>query len=191
MPVRESVKIVALAVLLALVYNAFSPKGIPLIRVAPIKVATSDSVLFGPESDSSRERVRVIAPLHDSALARLKAEREISREQGYKIISLGQLQKLLDKRSGLLIDARNEDEFAKGHIKGARNIPGLDAQKHFEELIPIPRDTLILIYCTNPECPLGRMLAEFVGAMEFHKIFLYDDGWDGWEKAGLPADTSR
>jgi hypothetical protein len=27
-------------------------------------------------------------------------------------------------------------------------------------------------------------------SMEFKNICLYDDGWDGWEKAKMPVDTT-
>ncbi len=57
-------------------------------------------------------------------------------------------------------------------------------------LAVIPRDTLIIVYCSNSECPLGRSLAEFLGVMEFKNLLLYDDGWDGWQKAGMPVDTT-
>jgi len=190
---RQSLGIVLLATFLSLIYNALSAGHLPLLRSPAKTAAVSDSLLFAEPFPDTLKEVRVIAPLHDRALARQDSIRKGGGKQEpvYTVISLDQLKKLLGQKRGLLIDARNEDEFLKGHIKGARNIPALEVDKHFEELVMIPRDTLLLIYCSNPECPLGRTLARFVLDMEFTKVYLYDEGWNGWEKAGMPPDTSR
>jgi 3-mercaptopyruvate sulfurtransferase SseA len=29
-----------------------------------------------------------------------------------------------------------------------------------------------------------------MAVMEFKKMVLYDDGWDGWTKAGMPVDST-
>jgi len=206
---RHALAIAFLALLLALVYNGFSPKPLPLLRTPPKVSTVADSVLFAeparsPFPAASREQeqradtvgpanTKVIAPLHERALARKDSlERPPGKkpETVYTTITLDQLKKLLDRKRGVVLDARNEEEYRNGHITGARSIPALEIDKHIEEIVAIPRDTLVLIYCNNAECPLGRQLAEFMNSMEFTKIFLYDDGWDGWEKAKMPIDTS-
>lgn len=207
--IRESFVIVIIAAGLAFVYNAVSPKSLPLIRSKAKSEAVSDSALFSQSSPKTTavnysssvvrndtvgpNNVKVIAPLHDRALARKDSIEKATGKKDvlvYKIITLGQLKRLMDQKRGILFDARNDDEYRKGHIKGARNIPALDAGKHFAGLAVIPRDTLIIVYCSNSECPLGRSLAEFLGVMEFKNLLLYDDGWDGWQKAGMPVDTT-
>ncbi len=200
---REAVGIFLLSVFVAFLYNAFSPKSISLIRKIPVKTATANSVLFPQQhisqlpssSDSSNKKsIPVIAPLHERALrnpdSMAALEKNKKRDAGYKIVTLEQVKRLMAEQRGVLLDARGVDEFEKGHIHGARNIPYFEVEKHFEEMMTIPRDTLILIYCSNPECPLGRNLVDFMTQMEFHTIYLYDDGWDGWEKAGMPAEKS-
>jgi rhodanese-related sulfurtransferase len=205
---RQAAVIIALSLLLAVVYNTFSPKGIPLVRVEPKTETVDDSVLFAqPMRDSSQREtilpdtsrlkdIKVIAPLHEQALrnpdsvkALVQKEQE-EKEKIYKVITLDQLQRLMKSRRGILFDARAEQEYLKGHIAGARNVPGEDPGKYFDRFIPIPRDTLVIIYCNNPECHLGRALAEFLSVMEFKNMVLYDDGWDGWEKANMPVDST-
>jgi rhodanese-related sulfurtransferase len=100
------------------------------------------------------------------------------------------MKRLMAEKHPLIFDARDTAAYRKGHVKGARNIVGQEAGNHFSEMVTIPRDTLIIIYCNNPECHLGRMLAEFMGAVGFTNLLLYDDGWDGWEKAKMPVDST-
>jgi rhodanese-related sulfurtransferase len=206
-------QLIVLSVLLALIYNSFAPKRIPLVRRVVVKVAVPDSALFGSPfaspGDSGKAQpaaadtgslkkhvpdVKVIAPLHERALARgdtAPPPVEKKNVDTYNIITLSQFTRLLDAGHNMLIDARDEDAYKKARIKGARNIPGLSADKYFPELAPMPRDTMVLIYCNNPDCHLGRMVAEFMQAIGFKRLYLYDDGWDGWEKAKMPVDSSQ
>ncbi len=191
---REIVMIILLSVFLALVYNAFSSRGIPLIRKEIQKIAASDSVLFSRSSrDDSTQGVKVIAPLHERALSNPDSMAKLYptvQEQDFKIISLTQLKKLLGEKRGVMLDARSAEEYKQGHIMGASNIPALEVEKYFDKLVTIPRDTLVIIYCNNPECYLGQVLADFLKVMEFKHLLIYDDGWDGWTQAKMPIDTT-
>lgn len=203
---REIAVVVFLSAGLALAYNAFTAKSLPLIRVAPVKVEVSDSALFSSADRVSRDTLPaaapapkdagVVAPLHeralrnpDSAAQSVRREKE-EKDAALKIITLDQLKRLLAQHRGVLIDARSEDEFAKGHIRGAANIPALEVEKYFEQLVAVPRDTLVIIYCNNADCHLGRTLAEFMQTISFSNLVLYDEGWDGWTGAQMPVDTT-
>jgi rhodanese-related sulfurtransferase len=192
---RQMAVIFVLSAGLALLYNAFSPRGIPLIRREMKNVAAADSLLFGGKNSLPPAIVR--APLHEQALRQRDSAlrvggrpRESEASSPLAVISLKQFRRLMEEQRPLVLDARSGQEYAKGHIPGSHNIPSLEVEAHFGELAQVPRDTLIVIYCNNPECHMGRMLADFMSVMEFRKLYLYDDGWDGWTKAGLPADTT-
>ncbi len=192
---REAFILLLLSVFLALVYNAFSPKSLPLVRKPPVKIATADSALFSaketrPDSISGSTST-VISPPHERTRANrdsMAAPAGKKKDIGYKIVTLDQVKRLLGEGRGLFIDGREPEEYAQGHIKGARNVPYLEVDKYFEELVAIPRDTLIIIYCHNPECSLGRDLADFMSQMEFHNMFLYDKGWDEWIASGMAVE---
>lgn len=201
---REAVLVIALSVGLSLTYNAFSAKGLPLIRVPAVKVEVADSVLFSTLEEVSRDTLsapappgaKVIAPAHekamrnpDSAAAAVRREKK-ERQTALQVITLDQLKRLLAQRRGVLLDARSEEDFAKGRIRGAKNIFALEVEKYFEQLVAIPRDTMVIIYCNNTDCHLGRSLAEFMETINFTKLYLFDEGWDGWVAAQMPVDTT-
>ena len=198
--------ILLLAAILAVTYNAFSSKGLPLLPKPVNKENVSDSSLFGKVPDPAAavrdslrvvdpRDIKVIAPLHEMALRNpdsVKATVEAAKKQTvYRIISLDQFKRLRSQRRGILFDARTAEDYSVSRIPGARNIPGQEVEGHFEDVAELPRDTLVIIYCNNPDCHLGRMLAEFMSALEFRNILLYDDGWDGWLAAKQPIDTVR
>ena|SRR5258706_9018760 len=204
------------SILLAFSFNFFNSKSIPLVRKEVEKVAVSDSALFPPflqrkDSASAKDNeqsppsvrdthpdVKVIAPEHERALknpdsvaaAVAKDRRRETKKDVFRIITLQQFKRLIAEAKPVIFDARDADGYRKGHVKGARNLYGLEADQRFEQLVTIPRDTLIILYCNNPDCHLGRMAAEFLDAIGFTTMYLYDDGWDGWEKAKMPVDTT-
>lgn len=189
-------------------YHLFSPHGLPLIRSEAAKVDVPDSMLFGgvkspPASaehpvqkpdTGGNNGIKVIAPLHERALAHPEStdipSPKGTRKDTLRVISLRQFTRLMKEAKPLIFDARDSAAYAPGHVKGARNADGMQVDAYFERLVPIPKDTLVIIYCINPECHLGRMLADFMSAIGFTNLLLYDNGWDEWMKAKMPVDTN-
>jgi rhodanese-related sulfurtransferase len=201
---REIGIIFLVAIAAAFGYNAFSARSLPFIRVAPNKIAVADTLLFGKTpstADSShpatskdqmtpKSSVPVYAPLQQRALANPDSMAKLHRkkDKGYSVVSLEQVKKLRDAGKAMFVDARPKEEFEEGHIPGAKNIPFLDFDNQFPALMSIPLDTLVVVYCTGSDCPLGRDLCDFMMNMEFKHVFLYDEGWDGWTKAGMAGE---
>lgn len=52
----------------------------------------------------------------------------------------------LAESGACIIDVREEDEYAQGHIKGARNIPLSTLREHLDE---IPRDVPVYVHCRS------------------------------------------
>ena len=172
---RDIAALIAVAAVAGFTYNALSKSGLPLIRVAPLKTAVSDSAIFGGAAPpASPGPAGASETASDSASA-------------LRIVSLSQMQRAFEEKRGLLYDARTPEEFAAGHIPGAVNLYAMAPETWVERIAEVPRDTLILIYCGNPHCPFGRSLAEFLGQFGFSNLVLFDEGWDAWEAAGLPA----
>lgn len=164
--------VVAMAIAVGFTFNAFSPDGIPLIRVAPVKVAVPDSAIFGAAGGDT-------------------AGSGAPEAAGFRVITLAQMERALEERRGVVYDARTPEEYVEGHIPGAENLYAMAPETWIERIAEVPRDTLVLIYCSNPHCPYGRTLAEFLGSFGFTNLLLFDDGWDAWSEAGLPAATGE
>jgi rhodanese-related sulfurtransferase len=171
---REIAAIVAIAAVVALTFNLLSPAGIPLVRTEPVKIAVADSAIFGRNAGPA-------APFAAAAA-------ETSGQAVFRVITLGQMRRVVDERPGMILDARTPDEFAKGRIPGAVNLYAMEPEAWVGRVGDLPRDTLMVLYCSNPHCPFGRTLAEYLGAFGFTNMLLFDDGWDAWTEAGLPSE---
>jgi len=74
-------------------------------------------------------------------------------------VSAREAKALIEAGDCLLLDVREPDEYAEGHIPGAVNLP-LDRIRAGEELLPQDKDGLILVYCLT-----GRRAGRAVKAL--------------------------
>jgi len=87
------------------------------------------------------------------------------------------------KEKTIWIDVRDSNEYNKGHIKNAINIP-LDTLK--QNISVIPTDKEIVLYCDGRDCDAaiaaGRLLVAD-GSFKQPKIKVLLEGFDGWKQA--------
>lgn len=160
----EIISIVLMSVIIALVYNYFSVKGIPLIKTSEKLKVASDSVLFSNFYSDTATDV---------------------------IVTTDQMKHVIKTGNALIIDARNPEAYIKGHIPTAINIPFIEVFNYVEILHSIPRDTLMIIYCDGVHCELSKNLSQFLKGMNFTKIFLYHDGIEVWNAQNLPLEVKQ
>ncbi len=88
-------------------------------------------------------------------------------------------------REIIFIDARDEEEFAEGHIKGAILAP---STPELVQLFP-DRSSAIVTYCSGGDCDVSQELAEeLMYDWEYERIFVYLGGWPEWKRAGYPVE---
>ncbi|MDN7892357.1 rhodanese-like domain-containing protein [Burkholderia cepacia] len=93
----------------------------------------------------------------------------------------------------VLLDVRGPDQFAAGHVPGARNLPH---RKIIEsKLAGYPAATLFVVYCAGPHCN-GAARAAIRLAHLGRPVKLMIGGVTGWRDEGFalsnemqPADT--
>jgi rhodanese-related sulfurtransferase len=86
-----------------------------------------------------------------------------------------------------VLDVRPEDEFALGHLPGARNVP-LSRLKR--QLAKLDRDTEVVAYCRGPYSVLSFEVVAQLRKLGF-KARRLQDGLPEWKAAGLPVETGR
>ncbi len=86
----------------------------------------------------------------------------------------------------VVIDSRKEEEFEKGHIEGAVNLPDTDMSR--EDLARhVPGyDNPILFYCNGPRCL--RSTNAITKALEwgYRQLYWFRGGWLEWREKKLP-----
>lgn len=108
------------------------------------------------------------------------------------IISLPEAAKLFSARAAVFIDARDEQNYESGHIRGALSLPWYDAIKRFLEIAgDIPSGTMIITYCDGEECHLSHDLAVFLRDKGFENARDLVNGWTVWQDANLPVEEGN
>ncbi len=85
----------------------------------------------------------------------------------------------------LVMDNRTPEEFARGHVPGARNIPLGTEDEHADELRGYDR---IFLYCrSGRRAQMATTNLSFQGLNQI--VCISHSGMPDWEKAGYPVET--
>jgi len=85
----------------------------------------------------------------------------------------------------MVIDARDAEQFAKGHIPGAVNI---EWRKVLEQRAKLPKDKMVLIYCNTGSLSAQAGFALRVAGYE--NVRILQGGFEEWKsKGGLDANA--
>lgn len=94
---------------------------------------------------------------------------------------------LVVRNPGLVvIDARKEVEYSKGHIQGAISL--LDTEMTPEKLAAHVRDksTPLLFYCNGERCLRSSRAAVKARDWGYTLIYWFRGGWNEWLEKGMP-----
>lgn len=82
-----------------------------------------------------------------------------------------------------LVDLRDPETFAEGHVEGAINIPAAELDERMDELDP---DEPVYLYCYDHECYLSVEAAYHL-ASEGFQVRDVIGGWEMFEAKGAPV----
>lgn len=85
----------------------------------------------------------------------------------------------------LLVDVREESEFAAGHLPGAVHIGKGVIERDIERKVPDTATPLVL-YCGGGF--RSALAADAVQKMGYTNVVSMDGGWTAWVKAGNPVE---
>ena len=126
------------------------------------------------------EALRLWLALRDVSAARLaEVERAAADYLGEEVQRIGRSELLARLADGevVLIDVRPAEEYAAGHIEGARSIPIEELEQRLAEL---PDDAEIVAYCRGPFCVYAHEAVRVLrGAGRAARRL--DDGWPEWK----------
>lgn len=120
--------------------------------------------------------------LRDASVAHLGEVERAAREYlGEDVETIGRAELLGRLRQGdvIVVDVRPEEEFAAGHIEGARSIPLEELERRLAEL---PPDQEVVAYCRGPFCAYAHEAVRRLGGAGRSARRL-EDGWPEWHLA--------
>ncbi len=85
----------------------------------------------------------------------------------------------------LLIDVREDNEFAAAHAAGAMHLGKGIIERDIERTVP-DRDTRMVLYCGGGF--RSALAADSLQRMGYSNVISLDGGWHAYEVSGLPID---
>ena len=83
-----------------------------------------------------------------------------------------------------LVDVREQDEWARGHLPNATHLSKGIIERDIETAIP-DYDADIVLYCGGGY--RSALAADNLQQMGYTRVTSMDGGWRGWTEAGLPV----
>jgi len=109
----------------------------------------------------------------------------VRRTTGGPWVSTTQATHLINREEALVVDVREPNEFAAGHVLGAKNLPlarldasGADLAKR--------KERPVIVYCDG-----GERSAKALAALKKHgftRVANLSGGIAAWQQAGLPVE---
>jgi rhodanese-related sulfurtransferase/DNA-binding transcriptional ArsR family regulator len=127
--------------------------------------------------------VRKVAEAHLAGLDALAAA-YLGDRAGMEVVDRAGLASRLRDGAVVVLDVRPSEEFAAGHIAGARSVPVGELRKHLKAL---PAGAEVVAYCRGPYCVYADDAVRALTRKGFRAARL-EDGFPEWQRAGLPTE---
>jgi rhodanese-related sulfurtransferase len=109
----------------------------------------------------------------------------VRRTTGGPWVSTTQATHLINREEALVVDVREANEFAAGHVLGAKNLPLARLDASGAELAK-RKERPLIVYCDG-----GERSARALAALKkqgFTRVANLSGGIAAWQQAGLPVE---
>ncbi len=112
-----------------------------------------------------------------------------ARPDSPTMIHLPEAKGLFESGEALFIDSRNGFDFARGHIRGAVNLPLNEFDNRASFVDSLPKNRILVTYCDGIECNSSIGLASRLSDAGFQGVRIFFAGWSEWQAQNLPTET--
>jgi rhodanese-related sulfurtransferase len=183
--VLEAAVIVVVGLLLGLLANVFSPRGLKLGRDYFPKSPMPSAVALASESVLPSSS----PPATNAVLARLW-ERGLQPLEHAAVVAL-----FHDLQQGqgmvIFVDARNDAHYEAGHIPGAHQFDYYRPEVYLPAVLAACATAQkIVVYCTGGDCEDSELAALLLtqSGVARERVYIYPGGFSEWSANGLPLE---
>lgn len=108
-------------------------------------------------------------------------------------LSLAEFRAAAEDGKTLVIDARDDVAYARGHVPGSLSLPGRRFDAGYARLrsrLEADRARPIALYCANTYCGDSAEVQSRLRSLGFTHVAVFPDGWDAWKTGGHPEEKS-
>lgn len=109
----------------------------------------------------------------------------VRRTSGGPWVSTVEATQLINRQDALVLDVRSAEEYAKGHILGAKNLPLADLERRAAELDK-HKAKPVIVHCENGNRSTSAL--PLLRKHGFASVVNLAGGYAAWQQAGLPVE---
>ena len=109
----------------------------------------------------------------------------VRRGTGGPWVSTLQATQLMNREDALVIDVRDADAYAKGHILGAKSVPLAELGRRAADLAK-HKAKAVIVSCQNGD--RSASAAATLRQNGFTRVHPLNGGFAAWQQAGLPVE---
>lgn len=96
-----------------------------------------------------------------------------------------------DERELLFLNVLSEEDFARAHIPGSRNLP-ISREDFVERIADMAggKDARIVVYCSSFDCEASTKAAKLLDKAGFKEVLDYEGGMKQWLEDGNEIERS-
>jgi rhodanese-related sulfurtransferase len=105
----------------------------------------------------------------------------------YNVVTINHLVELIRRHAiEEFWNAVNDDAFNGELIPGSRRV---SVDRVAREAARLPRDTAIVVYCADANCPDSRQAATELTVLGFKNVRVFEGGLKAWKTSGRGVET--
>jgi rhodanese-related sulfurtransferase len=109
----------------------------------------------------------------------------VRRTTGGPRVSASDAVQLINKHDAVIVDIREPNEFAAGHILNSRNVPLKELDARVKEIARFKEKPVIVACDTGNRSGGGVAILKKLG---FSQVYNLTGGLGAWQQAGLPTE---
>lgn len=91
--------------------------------------------------------------------------------------------KLINYEDAVVLDVRDDSEYAEGHLPNSKHIPSADIETRWHELEKFKEKPVVVIYQSGVRSQQASTVLKKNGFTQIHNLM---GGIDAWRRASLP-----
>ena len=94
---------------------------------------------------------------------------------------------LINRQKAVVVDVCSDEEYAGGHVAGAKHVPLADLQARLGEVVKNKATPVILVCASGMRSKSAQSIALKLGYEQVHSL---QGGLKAWKEANLPVEKS-
>jgi rhodanese-related sulfurtransferase len=95
---------------------------------------------------------------------------------------------LEEDKNALLLDVREDNEWAAGHAEGAQHLGKGIIERDIEQTVP-DKQTHLILYCGGGY--RSALAADTLLRMGYEYVYSMSGGWKAWKESGAPIEGEK